>query len=102
LRFRKNNSIGFGYLATWDNGTQGNYGSDYDGVDLDGDGIGDTPYMVPPNNRDNYPFMDPLELTVPIADAKYIVDRPLVTFDGFASWDDIGIVSYFWAFGDGT
>ena len=42
---------------TWDNSAEGNYLSDYDGVDADGDGIGDTPYVIDSNNQDNYPLM---------------------------------------------
>ncbi len=50
----------------WDDGEKGNYWDDYQGNDTDHNGIGDTPYPVPPrywwedvSNYDNYPLMEP-------------------------------------------
>ena len=45
----------------WDDGypSGGNYWSNYNGTDSDGDGIGDTPYIINELNKDNYPLMSP-------------------------------------------
>lgn len=43
----------------WDNGTIGNFWSNYPGVDVDDDGIGDTPYLIGGDyggDQDNYPI----------------------------------------------
>ena len=45
----------------WDNGTIGNFWSDYTGDDADDDGIGETPYVINDENYDNYPLMPPFE-----------------------------------------
>ena len=46
---------------TWNNDypSGGNYWSDYNGVDANHDGIGDTPYVIDANNTDYYPLMIP-------------------------------------------
>ncbi len=46
-----------GYANFWDNEFEGNYWSNYTGVDLDHDGIGDAPHVIDEYNQDNYPLM---------------------------------------------
>jgi parallel beta-helix repeat protein len=45
--------------STWDDGypSGGNYWSNYTGVDLNHDGIGDTSHVIDANNTDRYPLM---------------------------------------------
>ena len=46
----------------FDNGAEGNYWSDYHGKDANGDGIGDTPYVIDTNRSDRYPLMAPFDI----------------------------------------
>ena len=44
-------------LHTWDDGSTGNFWSDYNGSDTNNDGIGDSPYFIDILNLDRYPLM---------------------------------------------
>jgi len=50
-------------LELWSDGKQGNYWSNYDGVDANNDGIGDTPYIIDKKRQDPHPLMTPYNIT---------------------------------------
>ncbi len=52
--------IDHGVNNSWDDGAYGNWWSDYSGIDIDGNGIGDEPYHINSsyNVADRYPLMD--------------------------------------------
>ena len=60
-------------VHTWDDGKQGNYWSDYNGTDADGDGVGDTPYVIDVQNQDRYPLTE-LAATPPPAPSKLSIE----------------------------
>lgn len=54
---------------SWDNGEIGNYWKEYTGKDINGDGIGETPYLISGQILDNYPIVEmilPNEISIPV------------------------------------
>lgn len=80
-------------VNAWDNGTRGNYWSDYNGTDEDMDEIGGTPYVIDENNQDNYPLIGPWSPLIGDVDGDWDVDMDdynLVTdhiFERYPTWD---------------
>jgi parallel beta-helix repeat protein len=70
-------NLGANSANFWDNGSEGNYWSDYNGSDLNMDGIGDTPHLIRSktfdenlrkmvevvSGQDNYPLMAPFDIS---------------------------------------
>ena len=59
-----------------DDGRQGNYWSDYQGTDSNGDGIGDTPYVFDENHMDHYPLIAPFNLSSTPESTSQLVGSP--------------------------
>jgi parallel beta-helix repeat protein len=54
-----NQKWGMPSVSRLDNGSLGNYWNDYVGNDMNGDFVGDNPYVIDANNTDYYPLMNP-------------------------------------------
>jgi parallel beta-helix repeat protein len=89
--------LGSGSANIWDNGypSGGNYWSDYVGSDEDSnwDGIGSTPYIIDPNNKDNYPLTLPFPEKPPFpwdltGDGYVGIDDILEAATSFGSWPE--------------
>ena len=66
-------------VNSWDNGSRGNYWSNYNGTDNDSDGIGDNPHFIYEKNQDNYPLMNPVDISeIPEFSSRIILPLFLV------------------------
>ncbi|MGC9553807.1 MAG: PKD domain-containing protein, partial [Thermoplasmatota archaeon] len=95
-----------GAANNWDNGSVGNYWSDYDGEDNDYDGIGDTAYAISGgSSTDRYPLMR--KAGMPAAYFAYtpsvnLNTQKTITFIDLSVDVDGYLVNWTWDFGDGN
>ncbi|KAA0005270.1 MAG: hypothetical protein FE045_05345 [Thermoplasmata archaeon] len=88
----------------FDNGNVGNYWDDYNGIDANHDGIGDTPYKIDNDSIDYKPLIRKTGL--PIAYFHYEPNNNITTNDIIQFHDDSidldgTITAWLWNFGDG-
>jgi parallel beta-helix repeat protein len=87
-----------GLVETWDDGSVGNYWSDYIGTDSNGDEVGDTPYTIDSQNTDHYPLMAPVTLPAPSKApiTPFLAVRPSligsqIKLEGTLTYDGVGV-----------
>ncbi len=72
--------VGSNCINFWNNSVIGNYWDDYDGHDIDNDGIGDTPYALSGSTNDSLPIWDEhdpiINIILPKSDDKYGKEPP--------------------------
>jgi len=62
--FNWNQSATTNSVNVWSSGGRGNYWANFSGVDLNGDGVADTFYVIDQNNSDLYPLVTPIDISV--------------------------------------
>ena len=77
------NAIDNGFYNDWNNSAIGNYWDDYDGIDIDGDGIGEIPYAIG-GSAGAFDYL-------PIASLDDV--KPIITINWPSSGDFYGILA---------
>jgi parallel beta-helix repeat protein len=80
-------------INVWDNGKEGNFWSDYNGSDSNGDGVGDTPYIIDSNQQDRYPAMAPFDIDSVTLGAPS-ENEPFPTFIAIAILSIVAIIGF--------
>ena len=95
-------------INKWDDGKYGNYWDDYSGSDDDGDGIGDSPYIIRGKCKDNYPFINQISMENIKPDKPTIlgdatgIQSVAYTFSAKSIDPNFDFVFYEFDWGDGT